>query len=366
MWPAGVRGAQAAAGAVLLTAAALLVAAGYLAARIVEVVLLVPQRRTTASGCCRASSALAGSGSSPAAWPSPGITAGLVGGLSEGGGRGLFTHGRPRCRAGPRRRHPPARPLHQRRRRAPSLTSAMSRRGDPLEHDRTTSCSSSAARTTRCSSRASRCPASRRTTSSTAASTTCARVSMTAAPPRHIDPRLRVRCRRRVHSAWQMRSTAPACSVSTSPRAPSTKPGAASRTTASTSGCSTPCPDDARVRPLLRQRCVPPHPAGTAPRVTRRIFDLLRPGGVSGAVREQPVEPAGPAGDAAHPVRPRRADASPGVGCAGCCATPGSDTSSPPSYLFFFPRSMRQLRRVEPSLWRVPAGAQYLVIGRRP
>src|SRR5262249_25090574 len=41
-WPAGVRGAEAAAGAVLLTAAALLVAAGYLAARIVEVVLLVP------------------------------------------------------------------------------------------------------------------------------------------------------------------------------------------------------------------------------------------------------------------------------------------------------------------------------------
>ncbi len=90
VWPAGVRGAQAAAGAVLLTAAALLITAGYLAARIVEVVLRVP------SGG-RLQRLLQGIIGARWFWAIPGvltvagITAGLVGGLTEGGGRGLFS-----------------------------------------------------------------------------------------------------------------------------------------------------------------------------------------------------------------------------------------------------------------------------------
>lgn len=89
-WPAGVRGAEAAAGAVLLTAAALLVAAGYLAARIVEVVLLVPNGG-------RFQKLLQSIIGARWFWLIPGtlaiagIVAGLVGGLSEGGGRGLFS-----------------------------------------------------------------------------------------------------------------------------------------------------------------------------------------------------------------------------------------------------------------------------------
>jgi hypothetical protein len=90
VWPAGVRGAQAAAGAVLLTAAALLITAGYLAARIVEVVLRVP------SGG-RFHRLLQGIIGARWFWAIPGvltvagIAAGLVGGLTEGGGRGLFS-----------------------------------------------------------------------------------------------------------------------------------------------------------------------------------------------------------------------------------------------------------------------------------
>jgi hypothetical protein len=90
VWPTGVRGAQAAAGAVLLTAAALLIAAGYLAARIVEVVLLVP----SGGRFHRLLQGIIGARwfwAIPGALTVAGIAAGLVGGLTEGGGRGLFS-----------------------------------------------------------------------------------------------------------------------------------------------------------------------------------------------------------------------------------------------------------------------------------
>jgi len=90
VWPAGVRGAQAAAGGVLLTAAALLVAAGYVAARIVEVVLQVPsggrfQRLLQSVIGARWFWII------PGLLAVTGLAAGVVGGLREGGGRGLFT-----------------------------------------------------------------------------------------------------------------------------------------------------------------------------------------------------------------------------------------------------------------------------------
>jgi hypothetical protein len=89
-WPSGFRGAQAAAGAVLLTAAALLIAAGYLAARIVEVVLQVPSGGRFHHWL----QSIIGARwfwFIPGALTVAGITAGLAGGLSTGGGRGLFS-----------------------------------------------------------------------------------------------------------------------------------------------------------------------------------------------------------------------------------------------------------------------------------
>ena len=90
VWPAGFRGAQAAAGGVLLTATALLLCAGYLAARIIDVTLQV----RTESSSYRVLRRVIGA---PSFWAIPiviaaaGAAAGLVGGLSDGGGRGLFS-----------------------------------------------------------------------------------------------------------------------------------------------------------------------------------------------------------------------------------------------------------------------------------
>ena len=90
VWPAGARGAEAAAGGVLLTAAALLICAGYLAARIVEVVLLVPNDGSS----YRALHRVVGARwfwAIPVLMSAAGLAAGVAGGLSAGGGRGLFT-----------------------------------------------------------------------------------------------------------------------------------------------------------------------------------------------------------------------------------------------------------------------------------
>jgi len=89
-WPSGVRGAQAAAGGVLLTAVALLLCAGYLAGRIVEVVFQV-RNDGWSYGWLRRTIGLRWFWAIPIGLAAAGIAAGLVGGLSRGGGRGLFT-----------------------------------------------------------------------------------------------------------------------------------------------------------------------------------------------------------------------------------------------------------------------------------
>jgi hypothetical protein len=89
-WPAGVRGAQVAAGGVLLTAAALLLCAGYLAGRIVELVLQV----STGGRSHRFLQRVIGARwfwIIPTVLLLAGITCGVVGELREGEGRGLFT-----------------------------------------------------------------------------------------------------------------------------------------------------------------------------------------------------------------------------------------------------------------------------------
>jgi SAM-dependent methyltransferase len=106
-------------------------------------------------------------------------------------------------------------------------------------------------------------------------------------------------------------------------------------------------------------------PPGQRLDVTQRIFDLLRPGGVLALFENNPWSPPArmvmrriPFDRDAQMLRPATA--------RRLLHDAGFQTSIPPSYLFFFPNAMRQLRRFEPSLRRVPGGAQYLVIGRRP
>jgi hypothetical protein len=99
--------------------------------------------------------------------------------------------------------------------------------------------------------------------------------------------------------------------------------------------------------------------------VTRRIFNLLRPGGIMALFENNPWSPPArlvmrriPFDRGAQMVRPATA--------RRLLRDAGFSPASPPTYLFFFPHAVRRLRRIEPSLRRVPAGAQYLVIGRRP
>jgi SAM-dependent methyltransferase len=98
--------------------------------------------------------------------------------------------------------------------------------------------------------------------------------------------------------------------------------------------------------------------------VTRRIHDLLRPGAVFALFENNPWSPPArmvmrriPFDRDAVMVRP--------VTARRLVAAAGFRTSTPPTYLFFFPRSASALRRYEPSLRRVPLGAQYLVLGQR-
>jgi SAM-dependent methyltransferase len=106
-------------------------------------------------------------------------------------------------------------------------------------------------------------------------------------------------------------------------------------------------------------------PPAQRPDVTKRIFDLLRPGGIMALFENNPWSPPArlvmrriPFDRDAQMLRPATA--------RGLLRDTGFDTSIPPTYLFFFPHAVRQLRRFEASLQQVPVGAQYLVIGRRP
>jgi 2-polyprenyl-3-methyl-5-hydroxy-6-metoxy-1,4-benzoquinol methylase len=99
--------------------------------------------------------------------------------------------------------------------------------------------------------------------------------------------------------------------------------------------------------------------------VTKRIFEMVRPGGVMALFENNPWSPPArlvmrriPFDRDAQMLRPATA--------RRLLRDAGFRTPTPPSYLFFFPNALRQLRRFEPSLQRVPVGAQYLVIGRRP
>jgi SAM-dependent methyltransferase len=106
-------------------------------------------------------------------------------------------------------------------------------------------------------------------------------------------------------------------------------------------------------------------PVSQQPVVTRRILELLRPGGVFALFENNPWSlPARlvmrriPFDRDAVMLRPARA--------RGLLADAGFVVSAATKYLFFFPSALQGLRRVEPSLRRVPLGAQYMVTGVRP
>jgi SAM-dependent methyltransferase len=99
--------------------------------------------------------------------------------------------------------------------------------------------------------------------------------------------------------------------------------------------------------------------------VTQRIFKMLRPGGVMALFENNPWSPPArlvmrriPFDRDAQMLRPASA--------RRVLHEAGFQTSLPPTYLFFFPHALQRLRSLEPSLRRIPGGAQYLVVGRRP
>jgi len=124
-------------------------------------------------------------------------------------------------------------------------------------------------------------------------------------------------------------------------------------------------PDDARFDLCYVNGAYHHIPPDQRAEVTKRIFDLLRPGGVIALFENNPWSPPArlvmrriPFDRDAQMLRPATA--------RRLLRDAGFRTSSAPTYLFFFPHAMRRLRSVEPALRRIPAGAQYLVIGRRP
>jgi len=98
--------------------------------------------------------------------------------------------------------------------------------------------------------------------------------------------------------------------------------------------------------------------------VTRRLHAALRPGGHLAVFENNPWSPPArlvmrriPFDRDAQMLRPAT--------LRRLLGEAGFDTSARPSYLFFFPHALHGLRRIEPRLQHVPAGAQYLVLGRR-
>jgi SAM-dependent methyltransferase len=99
--------------------------------------------------------------------------------------------------------------------------------------------------------------------------------------------------------------------------------------------------------------------------VTRRVHDLLRPGGILALFENNPWSI--PARLVMRRIPFDRDAVMLGAATARqLLSEAGFATVVRTSYLFFFPRALRSLRGIEPSLQRLPLGAQYLVVGQRP
>ena len=96
----------------------------------------------------------------------------------------------------------------------------------------------------------------------------------------------------------------------------------------------------------------------------QKIFDAVRPGGCLMFFENNPYSLAArlvmrriPFDRDAIMIWPRQA--------LQMLRRGGFDTPHPTRFFFIFPRSMRRLRCIEPTLSRLPLGAQYLVVGWR-
>ena len=106
-------------------------------------------------------------------------------------------------------------------------------------------------------------------------------------------------------------------------------------------------------------------PAGQRLTVTRRIHDLLRPGGFFALFDNNPLSV--PARLVMHRIPFDRDAVMLRAGRARrLLRAAGFRTPGRVDYLFFFPKALGALRRAEPALRTVPFGAQYLVLGQRP
>lgn len=105
-------------------------------------------------------------------------------------------------------------------------------------------------------------------------------------------------------------------------------------------------------------------PPETRPEIVARIRRDLRPGGFFALFENNPLNPGTrivmrriPFDREAQPFRAREAQRLLRQG--------GFSFLYPPSYLFYFPRPLAFLRRMEPFLVRIPLGAQYHLLAQK-
>lgn len=104
---------------------------------------------------------------------------------------------------------------------------------------------------------------------------------------------------------------------------------------------------------------------GQRPRVLRRLWELLRPGGLLAVFENNPWNPG-------TRLVMRRVPFDSDAQTIGAwrlrrlVSAEGFELAGPSRHMFIFPAPLKALRGAEPWLERFPLGAQYLVLARRP
>lgn len=101
------------------------------------------------------------------------------------------------------------------------------------------------------------------------------------------------------------------------------------------------------------------------PRVLARLRELLRPGGLLAVFENNPWNPGTRLIMRRVPFD-RGAQTVDSVRMRRLVAAAGFELVGPARYMFVFPAPLKALRGTEPRLERLPLGAQYLVLARRP
>jgi trans-aconitate methyltransferase len=101
------------------------------------------------------------------------------------------------------------------------------------------------------------------------------------------------------------------------------------------------------------------------PRVLSRLRELLRPGGLLAVFENNPWNPGTRLIMRRIPFD-KDAQTVDAVRMRRLVAAAGFELVGPARYMFVFPKPLKALRVAEPRLDRLPLGAQYLVLARRP